>query len=80
MKEGWIDMSVLKKDAKVNRAAMESGIMFDADDNTNMALITTKQFGARIGMGNDKESRMDNDEGFKESTTAEGFQRHVERA
>ncbi len=34
----------------MNRAAKESGVMFDVDDHTGMASVTAKQFGARIGL------------------------------
>ncbi len=44
MKEGWIDISILKNDTKVSRATMDSGIMFDADNNTNMTSVNIKQF------------------------------------
>ncbi len=63
-------MSILKNDTKVNRVAKESGVMFDADDHANMALITTKQFGARIGMVEDDVSRGDEDKELTEGNKA----------
>ncbi len=77
MNEGWIDMSVLKNDTKMNRSAMESGVMFDADVNTDMALFTTKQFGAWIGMQDEEESLMDNIEESPYVNPAEGLLKHA---
>ena len=78
MKEGWIDMSILKNDAEVSRAAMKSGIMFNADDSTNMALFNTKQFKDQLGLGEDEDKSLDDKSGSLEGGPTVGLQEHAE--
>ncbi len=54
--------------------------MFDEDDHTNLVLITTKQFGARIGMVEDNKSHGDKDKESTEGDEADWLQQHAQQA
>ncbi len=69
-------MSILKNDADVNRAAVESGVMFDADDHTDMASVTTKQFGAWIGLNVEDGDEDESTDGDQKN----GLRQHAEKA
>ncbi len=70
-------MSILKNNAEVSRAAMDSGIMFNADDDNDMASISMKQFKEQIGMSNEEEDSLADKSGSPEGSTVAVLQEHA---
>ncbi len=56
-------MLVFKNKAKVNRASMEAGIMFDEEDDTDMALVNTNKFKQHLSIDNNEDNHSDNGSG-----------------
>ena len=48
IKELEIDMSILKNTSEVQRAHMESGMVFNHDDDNSMMSTTTELYGAKL--------------------------------